>query len=440
MRLTGIKRGWTSILTIGCNAGLPGLEKSRIMLLNGLMALTSLSVVGFFIGYLLTGYRYFYSCLYIIPVSMVVWWLNKEQKHAAARNFYFFASLLVFVYWCYEGRGNGNEYTLIGLATTSILIFRERLFVYINIALCAIIFLLYKFWDATQPFIPNEAVNYNVLPVAVLFATVGVIAFQMAFFRDLAFHHDKKLSVKYGEVSALLERQKGVEEELKTSNEKLVDTTAQLEKLVKQKSTELQTYINAINVYIYSTVSDLDGNFVHVNDQVIAASGYSKEELLGKHYTMLSSGNHTPEFFLERRMALMTGLPWRGEVEHKTKDGTLLWFDCVVIPLQHTDGLITYFLTLGLPITERKLHEKIREETRSLLEAIAFRASHKIRGPLARIKGLSELVRRNVLDEHEFRLVAEKLAICSDEVNTATSELVSYVYEYQEQIKEGSLK
>ncbi len=47
----------------------------------------------------------------------------------------------------------------------------------------------------------------------------------------------------------------------------------------------------------------------------------------------------------------MNGDVWRGEVEHKTKNCLLLWFDCVVIPIKDTDERIRKFITLGLPVT-----------------------------------------------------------------------------------------
>jgi PAS domain S-box-containing protein len=221
--------------------------------------------------------------------------------------------------------------------------------------------------------------------------------------------------------------------ELQATNEELTAFSENLDIMVQQKSAQLQAYIDAIDISVYSTVSDLDGIFIRVNDQVLAASGYTKEELIGKHFSILGSGNHSESFFEERRQVLMKGKTWRGEVEHKSKHGVLLWFDIVIIPIRSSErGLIKSFLTLGLPITERKLHDKLQDETIAVLESIAFRASHGVRAPLARINGLSDLVRKRIVSSDEFELIAEKLIICAEELNEATSELVTYVYQHQE--------
>jgi hypothetical protein len=163
-------------------------------------------------------------------------------------------------------------------------------------------------------------------------------------------------------------------------------------------------------------------------------SGYLESELVGNHYSLLSYSEQTNELDEERNHNLMAGKAWRGEVQHRAKNGMSLWFDCVVIPVRDSGGVIASFLVLGLPITDRKLREGLQEETISLLETIAFRASHGIRGPLARITGLSNLVQKRIVEPREFELIAEKLIICSEELNAATSELVAYVGNHQEQM------
>lgn len=428
---------WNSILKIGC-ANIYGLAKNRVMMLNGVMAVTAFSVILFSIVYAIIGYRYFYGPLYILPIAALVLASNYSGHYLRARNVYLLGSFLVICYWCYEGRGNGNEYTLIGLATTSTLLHRRKLAVYSINLVCALTFALYQYLHATFSFEPDTVINYQVVPWIILLNTIGVITFQIAFFRDLAHHYNLKLSGKYKDQVALLEQQKIIEEELKSSNDKLLDVTEHLESMVKQKTAELQVYIEAVSMNTFSTMSDLNGVFTDVNDLIIEVSGYSKEELIGKHYSILASGRHPEEFFSERRKALMEGKTWRGEVEHKTKNATLLWFDCVVIPIRNAGGNFDSFLTLGLPITERKLNERMKEDTHKLLENIAFRASHNIRGPLARIRGLSDLVRRDLLAIDEFKMIAEKLTICSDELSVATTELVCFVHDHQELIRENS--
>jgi PAS domain S-box-containing protein len=415
MVMRKVRSAWKRALKIGYRSTVPGLLRGRIMLLNGLVVIILVSVVSFSLIYAAIGYKFFYGPLYIVPVLIAVLLLNGKGKFRASQNVYLVGSLLVISYWCYEGRGNGNEYTVI----------------FANV-MCALTFIAYQIFHTQTPFSPDPAINYTIVPAAILLNTVAVISFQIAFFRDLAKHYDEKLTVKYNELRKAETELKSNNEEIIAINEQLHDLTNQLESLVRQKSRDLQTYIDAIDINMYSCINDKEGKFVRVNDQMARASGYTVDELMGKHYSLLATAEHQAANEEDRKSALLAGKVWRGEVEHRSKSGHLYWFDCVVIPIRNDSGQIEHFLSLGLPITERKLHEQIQEKTRGILESIAFSASHNIRGPMARIKGLANLIEMDVFDNEEFKMVAHKFSICSDELNTATSELVDFVHNHQE--------
>jgi PAS domain S-box-containing protein len=419
---------------LGYHATTPGLLRGRVMLLNGLSIIASLSVIVFSIAYAFMGYQYYYGPLYILPVAACVLWLNNSGLFGLARTSYLIGSLVVISYWCYEGRGNGNEFTLIAIATTATLILEKKYMIVITNMLCVLIFVSFKIYDSQTPFIPDPQINYEVVPTVILLNTVGVISFQIAFFRDLASHYDEKLTAKYNEVQAVHEELRSNNEEVNAINEKLHALTGQLETMVKEKTLELQTYIDAIDVNLYSSISDLDGNFVQVNDQLVRASGYTREELIGRHYTLLATPAHQQASAEQRRTSLSAGQVWRGEVEHKNKHGERYWFDCVVMPIAYENGKARGFLSIGLPVTERKLHEQLREKTHFVLESIAFRASHQIRGPMATIKGLSDLIQKDLLTQEEYSFIASRFTVCADELSMATSELVNFVYNHQQQM------
>ena len=227
-----LKSIWSKGLKIGYESTNSSIEKSRIMLLNGISIATAFSVIGFFIAFWIINYQYFYGPLYIIPVIIIVLYFNYTKKYETARIIYLLGSLITISYWCYEGRGNGNEYTLFALATTSTLIFNKKIAFYSSNFLCAIIFIAFKFYDYYYPFIPDSTINYSILPVLIFINSVGVVSFQMVFFRDLVNHYDNKLSIKYKELNSALTLQKKSEDELKISNESL-------EKNVKLRTNEL---------------------------------------------------------------------------------------------------------------------------------------------------------------------------------------------------------
>lgn len=161
------------------------------------------------------------------------------------------------------------------------------------------------------------------------------------------------------------------------------------------------------------------------------ASGYHSEELIGNHFSILDSGFHSPLFLKRLESTVKSGNPWRGEFKSRAKDGSFFWCDQVIIPIGGKTDTFNYFLTLGLPITERKQTEETRDRTLSLLETIAFQTSHKVRGPLARIEGLVNLIQHDLVSLEEMKMVSAKLKDSSIEVNLATSDLVNFVNSHQ---------
>jgi PAS domain S-box-containing protein len=440
--MTYIGQVWKSILKIGYDSSLSGLERSRTMLLNGLTVVTCISVVCYSIGFKIIGYQYYLSPLLIILPGLLLLLLNKKQYYRAARNLYALGSLLIISFWLYEGRRNGNEYILIGVAITSALIFNKQVVIYLINLLCIGIYVAYKYHDLTTPFTPDPALNYDILPTIILISTVGVITFQMAFFRDLAKHYDNKLLVKYKELDEALKSQQTTEEELmatneelSSSNEQLYMLTNQLEIIVKQKSAELQSYVDAINVNIHSAVTDSKGIILRVNQPLLNASGYTEEELVGKDFNLLNSSQTASEQLIDFWKASMEGKTWRGEIKNKSKDGAIFWTDTVILPVKGANEAVHYFLTLSLPITERKLHEESREKTIELIETIAFRTSHNIRGPLTRIHGLTNLVQNDLVTVEEFKWIADKIHLGTQEIDKVTTELVEFLNTHQRNIQ-----
>jgi PAS domain S-box-containing protein len=423
-----MKKYLNKVIHLGYHAGMDQAEKARLVTINTFLVLSLILTILFCIVFFSLGSPSVLRSLAYIPLILLVLFLHSRSMFRVSRVLVSYGFMLIVMTLAMMERRTGTEFILIALGCCSVVVFDKLINVVAAFMFAFLCYVAYKVYDTTQPFIPNPTVPYDLAQNSIMFLSGFIVLAQSMVFRWLIRDYAAKLTQANREAQEM-------NVELQATNEELTAFSENLDLMVQQKSAELRAYIDAIDISVYSTVSDLDGNFIKVNDQVAAASGFTKEELIGKHFNVLGSGNHPESFFEERRQVLMSGKTWRGEVEHKTKHGVLLWFDIIIIPIRNSEGgLIKTFLTLGLPITERKLHDKLQDETIAVLESIAFRASHGVRAPLARINGLSDLVRKRIVSQEEFELIAEKMIICAEELNSATSELVTYVYEHQEQI------
>lgn len=74
-----------------------------------------------------------------------------------------------------------------------------------------------------------------------------------------------------------------------------------------------------------------------------------------------------------------------------------------------------------------------------MLEDIAFRASHKIRGPIARIRGLTNLMEIGFVEKDELAKVMGYIKESVLEMDVATSELTDFVNTHFENERSISL-
>jgi len=173
-------------------------------------------------------------------------------------------------------------------------------------------------------------------------------------------------------------------------------------------------------------ITDLDGRIEYVNDAFLHASGYRREEVIGRNPRFLKSGKTPPETYQQMWATLTRGESWRGELCNRSRTGQEYYESAVITPLRRRDGTITHYVGVKVDVTENKrliqelegyrshLEELVGQRTHELSEArhaaesanlakSAFVAnmSHEIRTPMNAIIGLTHLVRRSGVDAQQ---------------------------------------
>ncbi|MBF0385039.1 MAG: PAS domain S-box protein [Candidatus Omnitrophica bacterium] len=96
----------------------------------------------------------------------------------------------------------------------------------------------------------------------------------------------------------------------------------------------------------------------YVNPKFIEVSGYSMDELLGKHASFLRA--RTPWERLQKEVwdIVATGREWRGELCNIKKSGELYWEFATISSIKADDGVITHYLAIKEDITVYKEYER----------------------------------------------------------------------------------
>ena len=191
-------------------------------------------------------------------------------------------------------------------------------------------------------------------------------------------------------------------------------------------------------------ITNLKAEIEYVNDAFIAATGYSRDEVIGQNPRFLHSGHTPAETYSAMWAALAAGRPWKGEFHNQRKDGGEYVEFAIITPLRQPDGTITHYVAVKEDITEKKrvgeeldrhrnhLEDQVVQRTRELSAArlqaeaatiakSAFLAnmSHEIRTPMNAIIGLTHLMQRaGATPEQADRLT---------KINNASQHLLSII-------------
>ena len=96
-----------------------------------------------------------------------------------------------------------------------------------------------------------------------------------------------------------------------------------------------------VNEYLVSR-TDLKGIITYANDAFVKISGYSRDELIGKNHNLVRHPDMPMAAFKDLWATVQSGMPWRGLVKNRCKNGDFYWVDAFVVPIKKNGQIVGY--------------------------------------------------------------------------------------------------
>ncbi len=135
----------------------------------------------------------------------------------------------------------------------------------------------------------------------------------------------------------------------------------------KDKSADFEGQIKAINEIQSVIEFSLDGNVLRANDNYLNVMGYSKDEIVGKHYTKLVNSKETEkESYRNNWKDILSGKSKEGIFKAETKQGKTVYFQAHYCPILDLNGSLFKVVCYSDDVTvyveaENQVKEKSKE-------------------------------------------------------------------------------
>ena len=169
------------------------------------------------------------------------------------------------------------------------------------------------------------------------------------------------------------------------------------EEALRQSEERFRLLVESVTDYAINML-DLDGSVTSWNGAAERMTGYSREEILGTHFSRFYSEEDRAtqpweELAMARRIGRVETEGWRFK-----KNGERFWARVVLTALHEQDHRLRGFAQITQDLSDRRHIQSLEQAARNVGDFIAVLA-HELRNPLAPIRNAAQLMSRLPADD-----------------------------------------
>jgi len=199
------------------------------------------------------------------------------------------------------------------------------------------------------------------------------------------------------------------------------------EKIANKKIEDLTYTLDQTAIVM---IVNRDEKIISVNDKFCEVSGYTRDDVIGKHHEILDSFYHSDIFWENLMETVESGEIWQGEIKERKKDGSFYWTYTSSVPFLNAEGEVAQYIVTQTDITDRKqLEEDLREakeeavKNAEIKEDFLANMSHEIRTPMSGVLGFSRLLLQTSMNSIQ-RNYAQSIYGCAENLLVVVNDIL----------------
>lgn len=120
------------------------------------------------------------------------------------------------------------------------------------------------------------------------------------------------------------------------------------------KKEKLQSYVDIIDKYVLTTLTDSEGIITYASDAFLQRTGYTSEELYGKTHYIFRYDQYDATIYEQIKNSLQNNNCWEGELCTVDKEGGDYWVYVTIDSIFNKSGILIGYQSIMIDITDKK--------------------------------------------------------------------------------------